>query len=133
MNTEKKLSEIFDIQQSEIIPQTFDVIVSDNDDADADFEFARKNIKELAEKGKIAVDNILHVANATDHPRAYEVAATLIKNVSDLNKDLLDLRKKRKSLIEQEYSNQKTSDINVNQAVFVGSTAELIKAIKKTG
>jgi len=128
MNMDKKLSDIFDIKPSEIIPETFEVVETSNDD-DADFEFARRNIKDLAEKGKIAVDNILEVARATDHPRAYEVAATLIKSVGDLNKDLMDLRKKRKLLMD----NMSTSspEINVNQAVFVGSTAELIKAIKR--
>jgi|688.fasta_scaffold1446773_1 hypothetical protein len=128
MNMDKKLSDIFDIKPAEIIPETFEVVETSNDD-DADFEFARRNIKDLAEKGKIAVDNILEVARATDHPRAYEVAATLIKSVGDLNKDLMDLRKKRKLLMD----NMSTSspEINVNQAVFVGSTAELIKAIKR--
>jgi len=128
MNMDKKLSDIFDIKPSEIIPETFEVVETSNDD-DADFEFARRNIKDLAEKGKIAVDNILEVARATDHPRAYEVAATLIKSVGDLNKDLMDLRKKRKLLMD----NMSTSspEISVNQAVFVGSTAELIKAIKR--
>jgi len=128
MNMDKKLSDIFDIKPAEIIPETFEVVETSNDD-DADFEFARRNIKDLAEKGKIAVDNILEVARATDHPRAYEVAATLIKSVGDLNKDLMDLRKKRKLLMD----NMSTSspEISVNQAVFVGSTAELIKAIKR--
>jgi hypothetical protein len=128
MNTDKKLSDIFDIKPTEFSTEAYEVVETAND-ADSDFEFARRNIKDLAEKGRVAVDNILQVARATDHPRAYEVAATLIKSVGDLNKDLMDLRKKKNSLIDNIPSTP--TGINVNQAVFVGSTAELIKAIKR--
>lgn len=128
MNTDKKLSDIFDIKPTEFSSEAYEVVETSND-ADSDFEFARRNIKDLAEKGRVAVDNILQVARATDHPRAYEVAATLIKSVGDLNKDLMDLRKKKNSLIGDISSTP--AGINVNQAVFVGSTAELIKAIKR--
>jgi hypothetical protein len=61
-------------------------------------------------------------------PRAYEVAAGLIKNLSDLNKDLLEIQKRKKDLSPQETSNVK--NINVDKAVFVGSTAELVKLLK---
>jgi len=103
-----------------------DVIMTE---VDSDFDFARRNIRELAEKGKVAVDNILQVAAATDHPRAYEVAATLIKNMSDINKDLIELQKKKRDLspVKEE------TPINIDKAVFLGSTADLIKQIKQIG
>jgi hypothetical protein len=96
---------------------------------DSDFEFARNNIRELAEKGRVAVDNILMVAKATDHPRAYEVAATLIKNMSDINKDLLELQKRKRDLSPV----KEHTVVNVDKAVFVGSTRDLIKQIKQVG
>lgn len=122
---DEKMSEIFEIEP---IPQKQELIVVDQEQVESDFEFARKNIRELAEKGRLAVDNILQVASATDHPRAYEVAATLIKNMSDINKDLLELQKKRKDLNPTE---KQVSSVHVDKAVFVGSTADLIKQIKQ--
>lgn len=122
--TDEKLSEIFDISPL----KKEEVVVVEQEQIDCDFEFARKNIRDLAEKGKIAVENILQVASATDHPRAYEVAATLIKNMSDINKDLLELQKKRKDLNPAD--KQAVSPVHVDKAVFVGSTADLIKQIK---
>ena len=122
--TDEKLSEIFDISPL----KKEEVVIVEQEQIDSDFEFARKNIRDLAEKGKVAVENILQVASATDHPRAYEVAATLIKNISDINKDLLELQKKRKDLNPVE--KQTISPVHVDKAVFVGSTADLIKQIK---
>ena len=123
--TDEKLSEIFDISPL----KKEEVVVVEQDQIDSDFEFARRNIRDLAERGRIAVDNILQVASATDHPRAYEVAATLIKNISDINKDLLELQKKKRDLNPAE--KQQVSSVHVDKAVFVGSTADLIKQIKK--
>lgn len=121
--TDEKLSEIF-----EIAPLNKQEVVIVEEQIDSDFEFARRNIRELAEKGRIAVDNILQVASATDHPRAYEVAATLIKNMSDINKDLLELQKRKRDLNPTE---KEQPQVHVDKAVFVGSTADLIKQIKK--
>ncbi len=94
---------------------------------DDDANFARENIRTLIEKGNLAVDGILHVAKESEHPRAYEVAANLIKNLSDLNKDLMEIQKRKKDLAPQ---SQKSGDINVDKAVFVGSTTELVKFLK---
>jgi len=95
---------------------------------DDDAAFARCNIRSLIEKGNKAMDDLLNVAKASEHPRAYEVAAGLIKNLSDLNKDLLEIQKRRKDLSPQEASNVK--NMNVEKAVFVGSTADLVKLLK---
>jgi uncharacterized protein YegJ (DUF2314 family) len=114
---DEKMSQIFDIEP---LPIKQEVVLIDPGQVDSDFEFARKNIRELAEKGKIAA--------ATDHPRAYEVAATLIKNMSDINKDLLELQKKKRDLNPAE--KQTVSPVHVDKAVFVGSTSDLIKQIK---
>ena len=96
MKTNENLSNIFGVQP--LAEDESSIVEIVPTDVDSDFEFARNNIRELAEKGRVAVDNILMVAKATDHPRAYEVAATLIKNMSDINKDLLELQKRKRDL-----------------------------------
>ncbi len=126
------LSEIFDIepiQQVESLPvvtTSTEVVVGDEVETDA--ALARKNIKSLLDKGSNAIDNLLLVAQESEHPRAYEVAANFIKTLADLNKDLLDVQKKKSDLRPQQTTNQ---SINVEKAVFVGSTAELLKQIRE--
>ena len=118
------LSEVLDVEpigSTELLPAT--PVTKVDDDAD----FARENIRTLIEKGNLAVDGILHVAKESEHPRAYEVAANLIKNLSDLNKDLMEIQKRKKDLAPQ---SQRSGDINVDKAVFVGSTTELVKFLK---
>ena len=127
--TNEKLSEVFDLEP--IVPENTvqDLVPINNSVATDDADYARSNIKNLINSGSSALNNLLVVAKDSQQPRAYEFAATLIKNLSDLNKDLMDLRKKKNSLIDNIPSTP--TGINVNQAVFVGSTAELIKAIKR--
>ena len=118
------LSEVLDVEpigSTELLSAT--PVTKVDDDAD----FARDNIRTLIEKGNLAVDGILHVAKESEHPRAYEVAANLIKNLSDLNKDLMEIQKRKKDLAPQ---SQRSGDINVDKAVFVGSTTELVKFLK---
>ena len=78
-------------------------------------------------KGQEAVDGILDVARASDHPRAYEVAGQLIKHVADTTDKLIDLQGKMKELDKEEKKGPST----VNNALFVGSTAELQKLLKQ--
>ena len=82
----------------------------------------------LVMKGQEAVDGILDVARASDHPRAYEVAGQLIKNVADTADKLIDLQKKMKELDADE---KKSGPSTVNNTMFIGSTAELQKMLKK--
>ena len=119
------LSEVLDVEPMDTKPMTQLIAVNNIDD---DAEFARQNIRELIQKGNDAVEGILHVAKESEHPRAYEVAANLIKNLSDLNKDLMEIQKRKKDLVPQEHKN--SGNINVDKAVFVGSTTELVKFLK---
>lgn len=135
-NLNDKLSQALDIDPIEfevvepIVPTISNTeIVSTQMAVEQDAEFARKNIRNLIEKGTVAMDKLLNVADASEHPRAYEVAAGLIKNLADLNKDLLEIQKKKKDLSPQE-STSSGKNVNVNNAVFVGSTAELVKLLK---
>jgi hypothetical protein len=119
------LSEVLDVEPIGTKPMTQLIAVNNIDD---DAEFARQNIRELIQKGNDAVEGILHVAKESEHPRAYEGAANLIKNLSDLNKDLMEIQKRKKDLVPQEHKN--SGNINVDKAVFVGSTTELVKFLK---
>jgi hypothetical protein len=94
-----------------------------------DAEYARANIKRLITKGNKAIDKLLLVAGESEAPRAYEVIATMLKNIADLNKDLLELHKRKKDLEPKDCGR---SNINVDKAiVFTGSTTELLKIIKQ--
>ena len=122
----EKLSELFDVEPIKLeAPKQDVVVVSDTNTVESDAEFARKNIRNLIDKGSHAIDDLLQVAKHSESPRAYEVAANLIKNLSDLNKDLLEVQKRKKDLVVE-----KSSGVNVDKAVFVGSTAELMKLLK---
>jgi hypothetical protein len=120
-----KLSDIFDIEPIDLD----NGVVVPHSTSDDDAEYARTNIRSLIEKGTDAMGDLLSVAKASEHPRAYEVAANFIKNLADLNKDLLEIQKRKKDL-----SGEKTSNtLNVDKAVFVGSTTELVKFLKDKG
>ena len=131
----QNLSEIFDVEplpEPEVLPaikETKTEIVPVGDVIQDDANLARSNIKELIDKGGNAIDNLLMVAQQSEHPRAYEVAANFIKTLADLNKDLLEIQKKKQDLQPKEATTK--AGINVEQAVFVGSTAELLKQIRE--
>ena len=96
------------------------------DDVDADYKYQRDNFYNLIEKGQNAIEGILNVAKESDHPRGYEVAGNLIKQVAEVTEKLGDLQEKMKNLKEVPNSAPK----NVTNALFVGSTAELQKMLK---
>ena len=100
---------------------------SETPDVQQDYEISRAQLHNLVVKGQEAVDGILDVARASDHPRAYEVAATTIKAVGDVTDKLIDLQQKMKDLDKEE----KKGPNNVTNALFVGSTSELQKMLKK--
>ena len=125
------LSEILDVEDFQTIEESSKLITSPNlQSIDDDAEFARQNIRHLIEKGNDAMDGILNVAKASDHPRAYEVAANMLKSLTDMNKDLMEIQKRKRDLEPKESSGSQ-SNINVDKAVFIGSTKELIKALKQ--
>tara|TARA_Y100000389_G_scaffold171694_1_gene179531 strand:- start:28 stop:468 length:441 start_codon:yes stop_codon:yes gene_type:complete len=97
-----------------------------NGDIDNDYEYQRRNFYNLVERGTDAVEGILELAKESEHPRAYEVAGNLIKQVADVTEKLGDLQEKMKKLKEVPDSAPK----NVTNALFVGSTAELQKMLK---
>jgi predicted house-cleaning noncanonical NTP pyrophosphatase (MazG superfamily) len=104
---------------SRIIPET-------GKDDDIDYNYARENYYNLIERNQDAVEEMLEIAKQSEHPRAFEVVGQLIKSGLDANKELMTLHKTKKEL-----SIEKGGDgVSVNNAVFVGSTAELQKLLK---
>ena len=129
---EEKVNEILGIEKTEpkqtkefkpLVPRRED---KESPDVDNDYKYSRENYYNLIERGQEAIDGILDVAREGQHPRAYEVAGALIKNVADTVDKLQDLQKKLKDLKEL----PKTASANIKNALFVGSTAELQKMLK---
>ena len=128
-----KLNEVLGIAEEpnelEVIQkETKDLVVPDDKDPEIDFETGRKNLYNLIDKGNEAIDGILNLAKEGEHPRAYEVAGQLIKTVSEVSQNLLDLQDKLKKVKEVPNTGPK----NVTNALFVGSTTELQKMLKKS-
>ena len=98
----------------------------DDEDIDADYKYQRENFYRLVEQGSTAIEGILELAKEGEHPRAYEVAGQLIKNVAEVTEKLGDLQEKMKKLKEVPDHGPKS----VTNALFVGSTAELQKMLK---
>ena len=138
---EKNMSEIFDVE-----PKLETLAVANQDilpsmktgtefgsparlemDLDEDYEESRKTIKDLVSKGNQAIDHLLAIASESEHPRAFEVVATLIKNTADANEKLMTMQK---SVREMKNIKQKDTGVKVDKAIFVGSTSELSKLIK---
>ena len=127
---EDKLNEILDIAETKVQEEKLQPIIprpKEKDDIDSDYKYSRENLYSLVERGQDAIDGIVQLAKDTDHPRAYEVAGQLIKNVGEVTEKLLQLQEKMKKLNDEVV---KTPN-KVTNALFVGSTAELQKMLKK--
>ena len=133
---EDKVNEILGIDKpeptKEIVKQEFKPAVprkeeTDKADVDNDYKYSRENYYNLIERGQEAIEGILDIAREGQHPRAYEVAGQLIGQVGQTVDKLQDLQKKLKDLKEL----PKTANQNIKNALFVGSTAELQKMLKK--
>jgi hypothetical protein len=113
--------------ESEKVSSEIEKISSTIDDVKKDYEYTRGNLYSIIEKGQEAINGILELAQESEMPRAYEVAGQLIKNVADATDKLMDLQKKLKDIEEEKQKGPTT----VNNALFVGSTAELAKLLKQ--
>ena len=131
---EKSMSEIFDVDikvEQEILPAIqeptkFGTPARLEQDLDQDYEDSRKILKDLVNKGNQAIDHLLAIASESEHPRAFEVVATLIKNTAEANEKLMTMQK---AVRDMKNIRQK-SDVTVDKAIFIGSTSELSKLIK---
>ena len=120
-----------------VIDKIVPKIISDNskvvpyqaesgDDIEKDYEYQRENFYNLVEKGSSAIDGILELAKESEHPRTYEVAGNLIKQVAEVTEKLGDLQEKMRRLKEVPSNAPKS----VTNALFVGSTKELQTMLK---
>jgi hypothetical protein len=131
---ENSMSEIFDvvpktIEKTEHLPAKIESQVTKNldGDLDDDYQESRQTLKELVVKGNQAIDHLLAIASETEHPRAFEVVATLIKNTAEANEKLMAMQK---TIRELKNIKKNDSGFNVDKAIFVGSTSELSKLLK---
>ena len=133
--TNDALSEALGIESTavEIIPpkQPEPIINTphEDDDVKADYNLSRRTFRDLINKGNQAMESLTDLAKESESPRAYEVLATMMRTIADTTKDLYDLQKKTKDLKGEEKKEQ--TNVNVEKAVFVGSTADLLKQIKE--
>jgi hypothetical protein len=133
---EKGMENIFDIapksESLSVIVEPKNQIVDpketsmDQDLNDA-YQQSKDNLQEIIEQGKEAMNDILQIAKASEHPRAFEVFGTLLKNVTDANKELIAMQK---NMREINGVKKDTGSTNIDKAIFVGTTAELSKMLK---
>jgi hypothetical protein len=128
MNSNDKLSEVFDvapIENVQVLPAP--MMPQQNVNIDYDYETTRSNLHSILAQGQDALTHALNVAKNSEHPRAFEVVGGLMKHLSDINTQLLDLNKKKQQL-DNPKSTSKEGPVT-NNSIFVGSTAELSKMI----
>lgn len=139
MGLEKNLSDALGIDHETPATPKQEIITyeppEERSDAEEDYRLARKVLRNLIEKGNDAIEEISQIARQQESARGFEVVSTLIKTVGETTKDLYQLQKMTKDLKgpdpESDPRKKNTESINVEQAVFVGSAAELLSAIKK--
>ena len=126
---ENNMEEIFDIEVSEETKPAEIVKEEENVDATKDYQYSRGELYRLIEQGQEAVQGALEVAQESGHPRAFEVAVNAMKQVADMSDKLIDLQQKMKNLNKDE--EKKGPSSVTNNAIFLGSTADLQKMLKR--
>jgi SNF2 family DNA or RNA helicase len=114
------------------VEENLPAVVAENQHAQDiafDYELSRTTHRDLLEQGQESLTDLLKVAKESQHPRAYEVAANMLNTLSNMTDKLMALHEKRKALDGTKGQSQQT--VNVDKAVFVGSTADLLKQIKE--
>lgn len=119
--------ELIEPEKKSLRRENFEARTKNDDDISKDYRYARENLYDVIERGTEALDYLLELAKASEHPRAFEVVGTLTKTLVDANKDLLEIQKKVRDLQAED---KKETPQNVTNALFVGSTADLQKLIK---
>ena len=131
MENYESIDKALNISDSDIVPTKKETPRKDDtpkkNQVEKDYEYSRANLYSIIEKGQEAINGIMEVAGESASPRAYEVAGQLIKSVADTTDKLMDLQKKVKDVNEDA---PKTNNVT-NNALFVGSTSELSKMLKK--
>ncbi len=111
--------------------ETLPTVINDDGQKDTDFQYARENMYHIIERGRDAMDELLEIAKAEESPRAFEVFGQLLKNMTDSQEKLMELHQKKQKIENDGERQEVTKAQNVTNALFVGSTAELLKLVKK--
>ena len=131
MENYESIDKALNISEPDVVPVKKESPKKDDrvkiNEIEKDYEYTRANLYSIIEKGQEAINGIMEVAGESASPRAYEVAGQLIKSVADSTDKLMDLQKKLKDVNED---SPKTNNVT-NNALFVGSTSELSKMLKK--
>lgn len=134
MKIDDRLSEVFDVtpiaelaNTKVIDAATGEIVQSSGDKIEDDYDKSRGNLHDLLNKGQDALTHALEVAKQSEHPRAFEVVGNLMKQLADVNQQLMDLHQQKAKLDAPKASGKQEV---TNNAIFVGSTAELTKMIK---
>lgn len=131
---DKNLSEVFDVTPiDEVKKEKLPIVATKYNEPDIEqdlndaYQQSKENLQGIIDQGKEAMEEILNVAKAGQHPRAFEVYGTILKNMVDANKELLNIQKQ---IREMDGKKKETNNTTIDKAIFVGSTAELSKLIK---
>jgi hypothetical protein len=131
MNIDESLSKTFDVEpigKTDIVTKDGEVIKPTDKNIEDDYEITRSHIRMLLVQGQEALTAALEVAKQSEHPRAFEVVGNLMKQLADVNQQLMDLHQQKAKLDSPKEGGKK--EVTNNNAIFVGSTAELNKLIK---
>ena len=135
-NLEKNMEAIFDLptdtkSMADAIEESRVTVMNEtpstDNDIDDDYKYARENLKEIIDSAQQSIADLASIASTSESPRAYEVLSTMMKTIVDANKDLLDIHKSVKKLKED---NNTSAPQNVTNALYVGSTSDLMNLIK---
>ena len=133
MKIDEKLSEVFEVEpmrNAELIEANGAVIAPTEEKVENDYNAIRNNLYTILNQGQEALFHALEVAKQSEHPRAFEVVGNLMKNLSDINHQIMDLHTKKNSL-ERKNKTEELPKTVTNNSIFVGSTAELAKMIEQ--
>jgi hypothetical protein len=131
MKIDDRLSEVFDLEPATTVPLVIDAVtpLQVSDKIESDYDKSRNNLHELLIKGQEALNYALDVAKQSEHPRAFEVVGNLMKQLADVNQQLLDIHQQKQKL-DAPSKAEAAKNVTNNNAIFVGSTSELSKMIK---
>ena len=132
MRIDDSLSEVFDVQtlpKTEVITQDGEIISTASQKIETDYDTARDNLRILLQQGQEALQKSLDVAMQSEHPRAFEVVGNLMKQLAEVNQQLMDLHQQKQKL-DAPTKEGSRKEVTNNNVIFTGSTAELNKLIK---
>lgn len=127
------MSEILDLEPIEDSPNLpiqyhENKQVESDKQVEADLKYVRENLYDLISSGSTAIDQMMSIADQSQHPRAYEVLSNMIRQMVETNKDLLDMHEKKKKISDKKEEQKST----VNNNLFVGSTKDVLELIQQS-